>query len=69
MVLIIFYFFHLYLIFLNIYRVSEELKQQMPSFEIYLQTLISQALDSNFLQEIYEENGNDTIVNLLFLKQ
>ncbi|XP_045115395.1 glutamine and serine-rich protein 1-like isoform X3 [Portunus trituberculatus] len=37
-------------------EISEELRSHMTSFEIYLQTLISQALDNNFLVEIYEEN-------------
>ncbi|KAF2356134.1 protein of unknown function DUF4211 [Trinorchestia longiramus] len=36
--------------------IPEELNQHMPTFEIFLQTLISQALDNNFLSEIYEEN-------------
>ncbi|XP_042226833.1 uncharacterized protein LOC121869531 isoform X2 [Homarus americanus] len=40
------------------FEISEELRSHMPSFEIYLQTLISQALDNNFLMEIYEENDD-----------
>ena len=44
---------------------NEEANSMIDTFQIYLQTLISQALDSNFVKEIVKEQGIKWIV--LFL--
>ena len=54
---------------------NEEATAMIDTFQIYLQTMISQALDSNFLSEIVREKGinvhitfkNDAISTFLFI--
>jgi hypothetical protein len=44
--------------------VDEQNVMLRTNFDVYIQSLASQALDSNFLGEIYRENGKILIVKL-----
>jgi len=44
--------------------VDEQSVMLRTNFDVYIQSLASQALDSNFLEEIYRENGNLNIPNI-----
>ncbi len=47
----------------------KETNQFKEQFEVYVQALVSQSLDDNFLEEVYNDNGDYFIYFLIkFLK-
>jgi len=44
--------------------VDEQSVMLRANFDVYIQSLASQALDSNFLEEIYRENGKILIYSI-----